>query len=124
MPIELDDIDRVFRAFSDGTRLRILSLLQRREMCVGDLVEVLEVSQPTISRHLAYLRESGLVAVRRQGLWSFYSLREPDGKLHKRLVGSLGDCLDEVAELQLDMDRAEELKQIGGCCPDSGPGTR
>ena len=56
-----DRTDRMFRAFSDRTRLRILHLLQGGEMCVGDLVEVLRVPQPKASRHLAYLKKAGLV---------------------------------------------------------------
>ena len=64
----------MFRAFSDRTRLRILSLLRRREFCVGDIVEILQVPQPRISRHLAYLRKAELVTVRKAGLWSYYSL--------------------------------------------------
>ena len=51
--------DGKFRAFSDSTRLRILHLLQAGELCVGDLVKVIQVPQPTASRHLAYLRRSG-----------------------------------------------------------------
>jgi ArsR family transcriptional regulator, arsenate/arsenite/antimonite-responsive transcriptional repressor len=51
-------VDLMFRAFSDRTRLRILSLLRSREVCVGDLVEILQVPQPRISRHLAYLRKA------------------------------------------------------------------
>ena len=59
-----DTVDLMFRAFSDRTRLRILCLLHQREFCVGDLVDILQAPQPTISRHLAHLRKAGLVAVR------------------------------------------------------------
>ena len=58
-------IDLMFRAFSDRTRLRILYLLQSGECCVGNLVEILGVEQPSASRHLAYLRRAGLVSVRK-----------------------------------------------------------
>jgi ArsR family transcriptional regulator, arsenate/arsenite/antimonite-responsive transcriptional repressor len=57
-------VDLMFRAFSDPFRLRILSLIQAGELCVCDLVEILELPQPTISRHLSYLRRAGLVKVR------------------------------------------------------------
>ena len=63
----------MFRAFSDRTRLRILHVLQDGELCVGDIVEILQVPQPRISRHLAYLRKAQLVLVRKSGLWSHYS---------------------------------------------------
>jgi ArsR family transcriptional regulator, arsenate/arsenite/antimonite-responsive transcriptional repressor len=55
----------MFRSFSDPTRLRIVHLLRDREMCVGDLVSVLRVPQPTASRHLAYLKRAGLITSRK-----------------------------------------------------------
>ena len=67
-------INLIFRAFSDRTRLRILCLLTHDEMCVGDLVKVLQVPQPTASRHLSYLRRAGLVETRKNGLWVHYRL--------------------------------------------------
>ena len=74
-------ISSMFRAFSDPTRLRILRLLQAGECCVGDLVSILELPQPSVSRHLAYLREAGLVADRKEGLWVYYSLAPRRGGL-------------------------------------------
>ena len=72
-------VDRMFRAFSDRTRLRILSMLDRSpagqgELCVCEIVGVLGVPQPKVSRHLAYLRRAGLVEARRDGLWMYYRL--------------------------------------------------
>ncbi len=64
----------VFRAFADSTRLRLLNLLSEGELCVCELVELLGMVQPKISRHLAYLRRAGLVAVRQEGKWKYYSL--------------------------------------------------
>ena len=86
-------------------------------MCVGDLVEVLDLQQPTVSRHLAYLRESGLVDVRKQGLWAFYSLSSARGAFHRRLLDCLACCFDEVPELAVDAERAAKLRELGGCCP-------
>lgn len=109
--------DRLFRAFGDATRLRILNLLGAGETCVGDLVRVLGVPQPTASRHLATLRRAGLVRARRQGRWCFYSLVEPRGGLHARLLDCLAGCLAGVPELQRDAERASALRAAGGCCP-------
>src|SRR6185437_2202344 len=67
-------VDAMFRAFSDRTRLRILHMLRGGELCVCDIVAVLEVPQPKASRHLAYLRKAGLVQARKEGLWSYYKL--------------------------------------------------
>lgn len=110
------DINRMFRAFSDPIRLRTLHLLTGGEMCVGDLVEVLQVPQPTASRHLRYLREAGLVEVRREGRWCFYSLAEAGSGFHRRLLDCLGSCFAEVPELRSDAERAGRLRETGGCC--------
>ena len=119
-----DTIDRMFRAFSDRTRLRILSLVRRREMCVGDLVSVLGLPQPTASRHLAYLRRAGLVNVRKQGLWCLYSLAEPRNAFHGRLLDCLSCCFDEVPELAADAERAQKVLAGGGCCPERVPAAK
>ena len=112
-------VDLMFRAFSDRTRLRILSLLQNREFCVGDIVEILQVPQPRISRHLAYLRKAKLVTVRKAGLWSYYSLMPAETPSHKKLLSCLGNCFSEVPQIQADQMRAAEIKHSGGCCPPS-----
>jgi ArsR family transcriptional regulator len=110
-----DQIDLMFRAFSDRNRLRILHLLQQGEMCVGDIVSALQVPQPRISRHLAYLRRAGLVKVRRSGLWAFYSLPEPKSPFHQNLLACVTCCFREVPELKADAERAKGKKS--GCCP-------
>ena len=112
-----DDIDQMFRAFSDRTRLRILFLIKEREMCVGDLVEVLGLPQPTASRHLAYLRRTGLVEVRKEGLWCLYSMAEARSRFHGRLLDCLVCCFDEVPELKADAAKAQKILNDGGCCP-------
>jgi ArsR family transcriptional regulator, arsenate/arsenite/antimonite-responsive transcriptional repressor len=71
---ELDALTTVFAALADPTRLRILSLLSEDEICVCHIHASLDVPQPTASRHLAYLRKSGLVAARRDGTWMHYRL--------------------------------------------------
>jgi ArsR family transcriptional regulator len=111
-------VDLMFRAFSDRTRLRILHLLQPGEMCVGDLVTVLRVPQPTASRHLAYLRKSRLVQARKSGLWSYYSLTPAQSPFHQTLLDCLSSCFREVPEIKADAARAEKLrKSRTGCCP-------
>jgi ArsR family transcriptional regulator len=113
-------VDLMFRAFSDRTRLRILSLLQGGEMCVGDLVEVLGIEQPSASRHLAYLRRAGLVAVRRAGPWSYYSLAPARGRFHQKLLECLGCCFQEVPQIEKDGANAARLRAKGGCCAPAG----
>jgi ArsR family transcriptional regulator len=70
-------LERLFRALSDPIRLRLLSLIAGRDICVCFLVEILGMSQPKISRHLAYLRRAGLVAARSDGKWVHYRLADP-----------------------------------------------
>src|SRR6186713_221277 len=68
----IDQLEVVFKALADRTRLRILALLGKNEVCVCHLHDSLGLPQPTVSRHLAYLRRSGLVAARRDGVWMHY----------------------------------------------------
>ena len=115
--LPLANVNLLFRAFSDRTRLRILHLLRGRDVCVGDLVKVLRVPQPTASRHLAYLRRAGLVETRREGLWTFYSLARAKAPFHRSLLECLGACFQEVPDLDRDARRYARLKKAGGCCP-------
>ncbi|KKM09517.1 hypothetical protein SY88_18060 [Clostridiales bacterium PH28_bin88] len=67
-------VAQFFKALSDETRLRILQLLSVREMCVCELIDILQMSQPAVSHHLKILRQAGLVNDTREGKWIFYSL--------------------------------------------------
>ena len=106
-----------FAAFSDPTRLRILHLLREGELCVGDLVTILDMPQPTISRHLAYLRRSQLVATRKGGLWTYYSLVPAKSEFHRKLLDCLTACFTDVPELKTDARKAKKVRKAGGCCP-------
>ena len=112
-------VENLFRALSDPTRLRILHLLLEGELCVGDLVELLDQPQPTASRHLAYLRRSGLVGVRKHGLWAFYRLREPVSLLHERALECVRAARAELPQLRKDREARKALLAKGGCCPRS-----
>jgi ArsR family transcriptional regulator len=108
--------DLMFKAFADRTRLRILHLLRQREMCVGDLVKILGVPQPKASRHLTYLKRSGLVVSRQEGLWRHYALAPMRGSLHRSLLKCLDTCFTEVSEMKEDDRRARALAKSGRCC--------
>jgi len=71
----LEAMAEEFKVLGDKTRLRILSLLKGRELCVCDLTEVLEISQPGVSQHMRRLRQAGFVNERRGGQWTYYSLK-------------------------------------------------
>jgi len=106
-----------FAAFSDPTRLRILHLLRDGELCVGDLVTILAMPQPTVSRHLAYLRRSALVETRKSGLWMYYSLSPAKSEFHRKLLDCLTACFTGLPELKKDAARAKKVRKAGGCCP-------
>lgn len=122
-PAASKSVSDKFAAFSDPTRLRILHLLRDGELCVGDLVTILDMPQPTISRHLAYLRRSHLVETRKSGLWMYYSLAAPKSEFHRKLLDCLTACFADVPELRKDGVRAAKLRRDGGCC-DPAPAPR
>jgi ArsR family transcriptional regulator len=70
----VDQLETLFKALADKTRLRILALLGNNEVCVCHLHDSLGLPQPTVSRHLAYLRRAGLVDTRRDGVWMHYQV--------------------------------------------------
>jgi ArsR family transcriptional regulator len=109
-------VDLMFRAFSDPIRLRILHLVQGGELCVCDLVEILEVPQPTVSRHLSYLRKAGLVKMRQAQSWNFYELVPARSAFHTKLLECLGTCFQDVPELAGDSKRAQRVRSRGVCC--------
>jgi len=113
-------VDRIFRAFADRTRLRILHLLGGGELCVCDLVNVLAVPQPKVSRHLAYLRRARLVVARKEGLWIYYRLAPPSGNFHRKLLECLSCCFADVPELAKDAGRLDARgktsRKNGTCC--------
>lgn len=82
----LDALTTVYAALADPTRLRILSLLSDEEICVCHIHASLDVPQPTASRHLAYLRRSGLVEARRDGSWMHYRLAPIDNPVVATIV--------------------------------------
>jgi ArsR family transcriptional regulator len=108
------DSARLFKAFADPVRLRLLNLLaEDREFCVCHLHEALGLPQPTVSRHLAYLRKCGLVVGRKEGLWVHYRLATPGSSLQRALVACLGSCSGE--RQVFDQDR-QRLSRALSCC--------
>jgi ArsR family transcriptional regulator len=112
----ISHVDFMFRAFSDRTRLRILHLLLPGELCVCDLVRVLAVPQPKVSRHLAYLRKAGLVTSRKEGLWMHYELAPARDAFHRKLLECLSCCLGDVPELARDARKLGRPCAVDGAC--------
>lgn len=104
-------VDRIFRAFSDRTRLRILNLLRHQhEVCVCDVIRILGAPQAKVSRHLAYLRRAGLVVGRKDGLWVHYRLVPARGAFHAKLLECLSCCFNDVPELRRDLNALQRLR--------------
>jgi ArsR family transcriptional regulator len=110
----VESASQLFRVMADPTRLRILHLLRAGELCVGDLVTVLDVPQPTASRHLAYLKRAGLITARKNSYWTFYSLAPARTQLRRKLL----ECLEaDGAGRARDAKRLAAVRRNGGCCP-------
>jgi ArsR family transcriptional regulator len=107
------NVNLMFRAFSDRTRLRILHLLLGGELCVCDIVTVIKIAQPKASRHLSYLLRAGLIKKRKEGLWAYYQLAPASSPLHRSLFKCLEECFTEMPELAADARRA---KRENVCC--------
>ena len=104
------DLVTLFAALADPTRLRLLNLMDGREVCVCYFVEILKQGQPKISRHLAYLRKAGIVEARRDGKWMHYRIERPDDA---RAVSILAATLQS---LKGDKDMQADLARLGKAC--------
>jgi ArsR family transcriptional regulator len=106
----------IFKACSDETRLRILFLLSRRELCVCELVILLDMPQGKISRHLSILKNADLVCDRRDGTWIYYSLPKPDNGLKRRLHDYLKNDRVHLPIVSEDSKRLDKLADQGKIC--------
>jgi ArsR family transcriptional regulator len=110
------DIEFLFKALADRTRLRLISLIGDTEVCVCFFVVILKISQPKISRHLAYLRRARIVSARREGKWMHYRLAEPPDEHAARIFREVRASLAEHPAFQRDR---EKLAQV--CCAPNLP---
>ena len=128
----IDELQEVFKALADTTRLRILALLGNDEVCVCHIHDALGLPQPTVSRHLAYLRRTGLVDVRRDGVWMHYQVARSLDLVVRRVVDAAVDALKEIPATARDRRQFERsfgrlyvLETPGGgacCAPRAEPG--
>jgi ArsR family transcriptional regulator len=104
------DLVTLFAALADPTRLRLLNLMDGREVCVCYFVEILKQGQPKISRHLAYLRRAGIVETRRDGKWMHYRIERPND--HK--ATSILDAT--LQSIKADRDMHADLARLDKAC--------
>jgi ArsR family transcriptional regulator, arsenate/arsenite/antimonite-responsive transcriptional repressor len=105
------DMELLFRALADRTRLRLLNLMARDEVCVCYFVEVLSSPQPKISRHLAYLRKAGVVEARREGKWMHYRITEPSDRHALQVFAEVRAWLSNDPSMQRERNRLVKM-----CC--------
>ena len=103
------EMEMMFMALADRTRLRLLNLMADEEVCVNFFAEVLGESQPKVSRHLAYLRNAGLVETRRHGKWIYYSIKWPEDESIALVLNSTLSALGDDPELRADKVRLASL---------------
>ena len=105
------DIERFFQALGDNTRLRLLNLMGDQEICVCYFVEILNQPQPKISRHLAYLRNAGIVTTRRDGKWMHYRIVMPPNEGATRVLQEILQWFKEEKTMQADRGKLSKA-----CC--------
>jgi len=105
------NFERFFQALGDTTRLRLLNLMGDQEVCVCYFVEVLDLPQPKISRHLAYLRSAGVVEARGEGRWTHYQIVMPPHIGASQILRQTLDWLREEKIMQADNARFSKA-----CC--------
>lgn len=104
-------LERLFQALGDRTRLRLLNLMAEGDLCVCYFVEILGEPQPKISRHLAYLRDAGIVGGRRDGKWIHYSIVRPEEPGPAAILDAALKTL--AADREMQKDRAALMN---ACC--------
>jgi ArsR family transcriptional regulator len=110
---KMEKMEALFKALGDATRLRILGLLLTGEVCVCDIHQSLKIPQPKASRHLAYLRNAGLVETRRDGLWVHYRMATLPDPVLKTISEAVRHALTHMDVVHRD---AERLQRKTGCC--------
>ena len=113
----VDDLDAVFKGFADPTRIRILSVLAAGELCVCDIVELLDLPQPAVSRHLAYLRRMGLVEAEREWKFAHYRLSTPTHAVHQNLLNCVRTCFLGIESLDEERRQAKARVRIREASP-------
>jgi ArsR family transcriptional regulator len=107
----------LFAALADPTRLRLLNLMAGHEVCVCHFVEILGQSQPKISRHLAYLRNAGIVSARREGKWVNYSMRPLADQAAASILAAVVAALGIDEQMRDDLRKLSQVKFGVVCLP-------
>ncbi|HMK56365.1 MAG TPA: metalloregulator ArsR/SmtB family transcription factor [Dissulfurispiraceae bacterium] len=113
------EITEAMKLLSDKSRLRILMLLKGRELCVCQIMGVLGMSQPLVSRNLSLLSKAGFLDDRREGKMIFYTVRKSPERLQRLLLGVVADALSKdpaVSEDERSLGECREFQKRTGKC--------
>jgi len=105
----MSSLDKVFKALSDPNRLRIVNILMQRDACVCEIQAILNLPQAFLSRHLAYLRNSGIARDRREGPRVYYSLSLRNDEAGRALREFLAQILPALEDHQKDLAKLKEF---------------
>jgi ArsR family transcriptional regulator len=111
----MDKLAQYFKALSEEVRLRIIMLLTHGELCVCDIMEILEQPQSKVSRHLSYLKNSGIITAKRVGVWMHYALSEAHDETLDAQIDFMREQLSHLASFTDDMAKMELLKERKLC---------
>ena len=111
------ELVKAFKSLSDETRLRILNLLLERECCVCEVMQALEISQTRASRNLSALYDAGFLKLRKDGLWSLYSIDHEGMKEYfSEMVDAVRKGLEGNQVMKLDRERLKKAERVGPGC--------
>jgi ArsR family transcriptional regulator len=111
------DLLKAIKALSDETRLRILNLLLERECCVCEVMQALDISQTRASRNLNILYDAGFLTLRKEGLWSLYSIKKQDASTYfPEIIEAIKRGLKDNRVAIQDRERLKSVERVGPTC--------
>jgi ArsR family transcriptional regulator len=112
----MDTFIKVMKALSDSNRVRLLKILQKRTLCVCEIQTMLEIAQPTVSKHLKMLEEAGLVKSNKEGLWVNYSVADgSDSPYAASLLGNMRHWFSDDEDIQMLEKMLPDIKRENIC---------
>lgn len=108
-------IEQILKALSDSNRLRILVFINQKKLCVCELAELLDITQPSVSKHLKKLKEAGMIESEQDGFWTNYFLSKELFKTH-RFIKQILDEVQELKDVQKKIKQIQSLERENLCC--------
>ena len=112
----MEKLEKILKVLSDKNRMRIIKLLEHKKLCVCELAFVLGITQPSVSRHLRKLKESGLLAEEQDSFWTNYSLRVTGNRYFIKLLHNISAWLKEDGQIREDLKKLRKADRTKLCC--------